>query len=445
MKRTIRKGLALVLACVMLVGMMPISAMAAEIEAIPRSAADNPSINLGDTKVTISNGGDIAYFSFTPQEDGTCTFQAFNGGDTLGYLYDSDMNLLAYDDDSGYEGAFKLTYDVKANTTYILGAGYYDTEYTGTFTVKLELKTYSGVCGENLIWNLSDDGTLTISGEGAMTDYAAGTAPWEESRDDITALEIGDGVTSIGAYAFSNLDNLTSITIDGNVTEIRNQAFYDCNSLVDVIIAGDVTTIAEKAFYWCDKLVNLVIGEKVVAIEDSAFADCTSLTNVTLGGNVTTIGRRAFTYAASLNSLVIPASVETIASQAFRYCTDLTDITFEGNAPVLRAMHLIMLYPQPAIPPMMTAGLRMCCRIMAVRLPGFLSAVAAIHTPLLLLIPLAAIPVTPPTPATCAAIAMWMTMLMPTATATKAAFARFAVQTIRMIAVLLTLAPVVRI
>ena len=29
----------------------------------------------------------------------------------------------------------------------------------------------SGTCGENLTWTLSDDGVLTISGSGAMTDY----------------------------------------------------------------------------------------------------------------------------------------------------------------------------------------------------------------------------------------------------------------------------------
>ena len=29
----------------------------------------------------------------------------------------------------------------------------------------------SGSCGENVTWTLTADGTLTISGTGAMTDY----------------------------------------------------------------------------------------------------------------------------------------------------------------------------------------------------------------------------------------------------------------------------------
>ena len=39
----------------------------------------------------------------------------------------------------------------------------------------------SGTCGENLTWTLSDDGVLTISGSGAMTDFDYG-APWESYK-----------------------------------------------------------------------------------------------------------------------------------------------------------------------------------------------------------------------------------------------------------------------
>ena len=37
----------------------------------------------------------------------------------------------------------------------------------------------SGTCGEELTWELTDDGTLTISGIGAMPDYTnSEKAPW---------------------------------------------------------------------------------------------------------------------------------------------------------------------------------------------------------------------------------------------------------------------------
>ena len=37
----------------------------------------------------------------------------------------------------------------------------------------------SGTCGPNLKWHLTDDGVLTISGKGGMTDYSySNRSPW---------------------------------------------------------------------------------------------------------------------------------------------------------------------------------------------------------------------------------------------------------------------------
>jgi hypothetical protein len=65
---------------------------------------------------------------------------------------------------------------------------------------------------EPLTWVL-EKGTLTISGEGAMPDYAYASAPWYSSRSSITTVVIEDGVTRIGNYAFADCSGLTSVTI----------------------------------------------------------------------------------------------------------------------------------------------------------------------------------------------------------------------------------------
>ncbi len=75
----------------------------------------------------------------------------------------------------------------------------------------------SGECGaegDNFTWTLTDDGTLTISGEGAMADYfnVYGDAPWHVYQNSIRACTIADGVTSIGDYAFRFCLALTGIT-----------------------------------------------------------------------------------------------------------------------------------------------------------------------------------------------------------------------------------------
>ena len=63
----------------------------------------------------------------------------------------------------------------------------------------------SGSCGENITWTLDDSGVLTISGTGAMADYAsASAAPWYSSRSNITKVVIENGITTIGDRAFYN-------------------------------------------------------------------------------------------------------------------------------------------------------------------------------------------------------------------------------------------------
>ena len=105
----------------------------------------------------------------------------------------------------------------------------------------------SGTCGENLTWTLDNEGTLTISGTGAMTDYYY-DAPWHSSSENIKSVVIEDSVTSIGYSAFYGCSNLTSITIPDSLTSIGEWAFGCCSSLTSITIPDSVTSIGERAF-----------------------------------------------------------------------------------------------------------------------------------------------------------------------------------------------------
>lgn len=100
----------------------------------------------------------------------------------------------------------------------------------------------SGTCGDNLTWTLDDNGTLTISGTGDMTNYDnfSHMAPWYSERENITRLKISDNVTSIGNSAFQAC-RLTHVTIPGSVTSIGQSAFSRCRSLTDVYYTGSET------------------------------------------------------------------------------------------------------------------------------------------------------------------------------------------------------------
>ncbi|MCD7903255.1 MAG: leucine-rich repeat domain-containing protein, partial [Oscillospiraceae bacterium] len=114
----------------------------------------------------------------------------------------------------------------------------------------------SGTCGENVTWTL-EDGVLTISGEGEMEDYAYGGTPWYSQLESVTTVVIGNGVTSIGEYAFYGCSSIESITISTSVTSIGSSAFEDCTSLMSITIPNSMTSIGSYAFEDCTSLTSI--------------------------------------------------------------------------------------------------------------------------------------------------------------------------------------------
>jgi len=94
----------------------------------------------------------------------------------------------------------------------------------------------SGQQRGGITWTL-ENGVLTISGEGAMVDYASASGcPWYSRRSEITSVVIGDQVTSIGRHAFEDCINITSLTIPSSVTRIGQSALKGCSSLGSLTI-----------------------------------------------------------------------------------------------------------------------------------------------------------------------------------------------------------------
>ena len=138
----------------------------------------------------------------------------------------------------------------------------------------------SGTCGENLTWKL-EDGVLTISGTGAMTDYSpiqGPQLPWAAAK--IKSVVVESGVTNIGDFAFAGQVGLTSITIPDSVTSIGDYAFHYCMSLTSVKIPDGVTRICQKVFQDCSSLTSVEIPDSVASIGSNAFYNCTALKNV---------------------------------------------------------------------------------------------------------------------------------------------------------------------
>ncbi len=176
----------------------------------------------------------------------------------------------------------------------------------------------SGECGEEATFTLTDKGTLTISGSGAMDDYeAADETPWAEVRDSVKKVVINDGITSIGGESFAFLNNLTTVTIADSVTKMEHLAFYNCGKLTDVQLGNGLQNIGIRAFELCTSLQEITITQSVTKIEDSAFYMCNSLTDVTLPDNLQEIGSIAFRDCTVLEEISLPDSITFIGVQAF--------------------------------------------------------------------------------------------------------------------------------
>lgn len=163
----------------------------------------------------------------------------------------------------------------------------------GIMSLRAEIIT--GPCGDsgplgegyNVTFSLdTETGVLVISGEGGMYRspvqggiYESDT-PFYPYKDYIRSVVIEEGVTSIGAYAFSNCINLTDVEIAFTVIAIGQQSFRNSTGLTEVVIPEGVDTIGDAAFWGCTGLVNVTIPNSVMFIEGGAFRDCNNLETI---------------------------------------------------------------------------------------------------------------------------------------------------------------------
>lgn len=236
---------------------------------------------------------------------------------------------------------------------------------------------------DNLTWELSCDGILSIIGYGGMYHWFGDShAPWYEYRAQIKNVIIGDGVSDIGSHAFQDCNNLKSISIPNTITLIGQSAFSGCSNLTSITIPTSVTSIWESAFANCRKLNEVHISDlekwfrikfegsvysnplcyaphlyvneteitsvefpsSIISIGDYAFCGWKNLTSVSIPENVTSIGKYAFWNCSGLTSIKIPYGVTDIGEGAFIDCSSLTSITSEAMTPPIIAVPQYLEY-----------------------------------------------------------------------------------------------------
>ena len=177
-----------------------------------------------------------------------------------------------------------------------------------------------------------NNGTLTVSGKGAMADYTqSDKRPWDGNRNDITSVVVESGVTSVGKNTFESFSNLTSVTLPEDFTAIGPYAFCNCSSLQSITIPSTVTSIGEGAFDGCSAMTSVTLPEGLTAIGAGTFGSCSSLTSITIPSTVTSIGDMAFKSCSSLTSITIPSTVTSIGNYAFMKSSAISDVNLYAN------------------------------------------------------------------------------------------------------------------
>ena len=181
-----------------------------------------------------------------------------------------------------------------------------------------------------------------------MWNYGIVTSPFKDYG--IKTVTIGDGITSIGDYAFYSCRGLTELTLPNSVTSIGNpnsvtsignSAFGGCSGLEKITVDGGnkrydsrdncnsiIETGTNTLIVGCK---NSVIPNSVTSIGDGAFRGCSGLTELTLPNSVTSIGGCAFEGCNGLTELTLPNTLERIVASAFRGCSGLTELTLPNS------------------------------------------------------------------------------------------------------------------
>ena len=215
----------------------------------------------------------------------------------------------------------------------------------------------SGTCGDNASWVIKD-GVLTISGSGAMKDYADKEDSPFESREDITKIVVESGITSIGDHAFYNCNEVTSIQLPTSLRTIGTYSLALCHKIGRMTIPEGVTSLGDHAFYWTRDLKTVDLPSTLKKIGPYCFSMCSEFESITLPDGfeelsegaleytsiesinfpetMTRLGDRAL-FASDIESVTIPGSIKRVGNAAFRDCRELQKVVVKDGVLKLNA------------------------------------------------------------------------------------------------------------
>ena len=196
-----------------------------------------------------------------------------------------------------------------------------------------------GYCGVDAQWKLDSAGTLTIWGTGEIDhDNPIYYGTWDNFRNNIVRLEIGEGITVIDDDAFRSC-RLISAKLPSTLEEIGSYAFSDCIALMAIEIPNSVINIGEGAFEGDLTLKSAVLPNSISRLNSNTFKNCISLSTVKLPEDLRYVETGVFSGCTSLTMIELPINTTRVSEEAFKDCVNLIYIvapdrcsyTFNGD------------------------------------------------------------------------------------------------------------------
>lgn len=184
--------------------------------------------------------------------------------------------------------------------------------------------------GSNVTWVLTTDGTLILSGTGAVAAYdSRKDTPWGDYNYQILRVEVQKGITSVSG--FCSCYELQEVSLPEGLISIGKLTFMDCQKLQEIRLPKSLKTLGEGTFASCFALTEIEFPEGLETIGDGVLYHCLSLTSVVIPASVTEMGDRPFSGDWALKTVEIKGNVPRLSNRSFHECDALQEVLITGS------------------------------------------------------------------------------------------------------------------
>lgn len=193
---------------------------------------------------------------------------------------------------------------------------------------------FSGKVNKTINWELRDS-VLYITGIGAMPSYTTTSLariPWTEDRiaRAIARVEIGEGITEVGNYAFGCLTEVRDVRTESErYTNVSDNASIKYYKLRSVKLPSTLKKIGRNAFSKIN-IKAISLPEGLTEIGYGAFTNC-DLRSVKLPSSLRKLGAETFTGCSNLQCVDVNDAAVGLGAGTFFDCDKLRVILHTSN------------------------------------------------------------------------------------------------------------------